>query len=686
MVDKIKKPNLGMIMAVYLAGIFMGAIDTGIVTPARTIIQNNLVVDEKTGIWMITIYTLAYAASIPIMGKMADKYGRKYIYLTSIFLFGFGSLLCGLSQDIGSFSVLLVGRVIQALGGGGILPVATAEFGTTFPPEKRGMALGLIGGVYGIANIFGASAGSAIMDIFGKNNWQFIFYINLPITLFILIAGFVFLSNNRLQEVKKTDILGILLLTVIILSLMYGLKNIDFFDFLTTVGDLSVYPFLLIFVILLPLFILAEKRAEDPVMNLGFFTNSRILLTLILSFVVGVAMMGMIFVPQFSENALKIVSGSGGYFVIILGLFAGVGAPVSGKLIDRFGAKVVLASGFFITVLGSLFLILAAANYPNTVNVVVSLILIGLGMGFTIGAPLNYMMLQNTKKEESNSALATLSLVRSVGTVIAPAIMIGFIAHAGVNIQADIMALFPKEMAVPSLPYAKELNDKLNNLKKDPNMAEKLANVRIPDLASMTTVKIDMSGKSGYKVPNDLIELMKASDVTTITKNSKTFAGKMFEQMAPKIVSQIQGGIQNGIDAMSSTLADMDKSLSGMEKGYDAILAMDGKAKQAQQEKLDSMVKAMYSIKSAKKDIEDTISKMTAMKDAVPGAFKTADINYLKEIDKLGGKIENEFQTILNNGFKQVYLTVAISSLIALIILAFYRKREEEYEEERREK
>jgi EmrB/QacA subfamily drug resistance transporter len=686
MVDKIKKPNLGMIMAVYLAGIFMGAIDTGIVTPARTIIQNNLVVDEKTGIWMITIYTLAYAASIPIMGKMADKYGRKYIYLTSIFLFGFGSLLCGLSQDIGSFSVLLVGRVIQALGGGGILPVATAEFGTTFPPEKRGMALGLIGGVYGIANIFGASAGSAIMDIFGKNNWQFIFYINLPITLFILIAGFVFLSNNRLQEVKKTDILGILLLTVIILSLMYGLKNIDFFDFLTTVGDLSVYPFLLIFVILLPLFILAEKRAEDPVMNLGFFTNSRILLTLILSFVVGVAMMGMIFVPQFSENALKIVSGSGGYFVIILGLFAGVGAPVSGKLIDRFGAKVVLASGFFITVLGSLFLILFAANYPNTVNVIVSLILIGLGMGFTIGAPLNYMMLQNTKKEESNSALATLSLVRSVGTVIAPAIMIGFIAHAGVNIQTGIMALFPKEIAVPSLPYAKELNDKLNNLKKDPNMMEKLANVQIPDLASMTTVRIDMSGKSDYKVPNDLIELIKASDITTITKNSKTFAGKMFEQMAPKIVSQIQGGIQNGIDAMSSTLADMDKSLAGMEKGYDAILAMDGKAKQAQQEKLDSMVKAIYSIKLAKKDIEDTISKMTAMKDAVPGAFKTADINYLKEIDKLGGKIENEFQTTLNNGFKQVYLIVAISSLIALIILAFYRNRKEEYEGEIREK
>ena len=139
-----KKSNFGLILAVYLLGIFMGAIDTGIVSPARTVIQNNLLVDEKTGIWMITIYTLAYAASIPIMGKLADKFGRKYIYLLSIFLFGMGSLFCGLSQNFASFPLLLGARAVQAIGGGGILPIATAEFGTTFPKEKRGMALGLV--------------------------------------------------------------------------------------------------------------------------------------------------------------------------------------------------------------------------------------------------------------------------------------------------------------------------------------------------------------------------------------------------------------------------------------------------------------------------------------------------------------------------------------------------------------
>jgi MFS family permease len=166
-----KNYKMGIIMVLYLLGIFMGAVDTGIVSPARTIIQNNLGVKDTTGIWMITIYTLAYAAVIPISGKLADKLGRKYIYIVSVALFGIGSVICGAAAFTGSFAVLLLGRVIQALGGGGIIPIATAEFGTTFPAEKRGMALGLVGMVFGVANIIGSSIGSLIIKIAGNSNW-----------------------------------------------------------------------------------------------------------------------------------------------------------------------------------------------------------------------------------------------------------------------------------------------------------------------------------------------------------------------------------------------------------------------------------------------------------------------------------------------------------------------------------
>jgi len=643
------KKNFGLITAVYLLGIFMGALDTGIITPARTIIQNNLLVDAKTGIWMITIYTLAYAASIPIMGKLADKFGRKYIYLTSIFLFGLGSLFCGLSQDFASFPVLLIARAVQALGGGGIMPVATAEFGTTFPKEKRGMALGLVGGVYGIANIFGASAGSAILDLFGKNNWQYIFYVNIPITIFILAAGFFALPNTKEKSVKPIDFPGIIILTVMMLSLLYGLRNIDFFNIATTFASASVYPFLLVFLLMFPLFIFTEKKVQDPVINLRFFKNPKIVITLVLSFVTGITMMGMIFVPQFSENALKIASGRGGYFVLILGLFAGIGAPTSGRLIDRFGVKIILGFGFVTSIVGALYLILITTAFPNPVNICISLILIGTGMGFTMGTPLNYMMLDNTKKEESNSALATLSLIRSIGTTVAPAIMIGFIAHAGMNVQANVMSLMPKEVSIPTLPYAQELTDKF-------------AGSGMPDLTSMQTVKIDMSAASGNAISADLLELMKASDVTTITKNAKILADRMFSGMSPKILARTTEGIDNAIAGLNDGVKKIDGQIAAMQKmpahgGPGPALAAIGK------------------MKAVKDQMTGTIRKMTVMKEAIPGSLETAKSNYLAQIDSIQPKIEKTFQDTLNAGFKQVYLTVLISSLLALLILQFYRSK-----------
>lgn len=753
-----KKPSLVLVSLVYLAGIFMGAIDTGIVTPARTLIQTSLGVDAQTGIWMITIYTLAYAASIPIMGKLADRYGRKYVYLGCILLFGTGSLFCGLSENFGGFGLLLGARVVQAIGGGGILPVATAEFGTSFPPEKRGMALGLVGGVYGVANIFGASAGSLILDLFGADRWQFIFYINLPITVFILAAGFFTLQNTSGKTAGKTDIGGIFTLTAMTLSLLYGLKNLDFFD-LSTIANKNVYPFLILFLVLLPVFILLEKKAADPVMNLKYFTDRNIAITLLISFVSGIVMMGMIFVPQFSENALKIPTGSGGYLVIILGVFAGVGAPISGKLIDKFGVKLILGGGFAFSIAGALFLIFVATARPGFVTVMISLMLIGIGIGFTMGTPLNYMMLENTEERESNSALAALSLIRSVGTAIAPAIMVGFIAHAGGMVQGNVMALLPQELQMPPLPYAQEITDEVNALKASGQMGDQLAAVEIPDLTAMQHVSLHFDADSGYEMPPALLSLMQNSDVTTITANTKTLSASMFDEMSPRILSQIDGGLSQGIDGiaageaqMQETITQMEAGLSGISQGISgmesaltaqntalsqlrqlsdqlskmgnptvpqgmtmadlipapakaampaaaleqlsqlhsaeelnakiaglqaAVDSLSAKLAQSRQQQAD-MTAGLEGIRGAVAQMEDLSAKMTALENALPEAFAAAEADYLSQIDDLGPALESAFQTTLNTGFRNVYLTSAIAACAAEVFLLFYRGRKKE--------
>lgn len=762
-------------MILYLAGIFMGAIDTGIVTPARTIIQNSFGIEAQSGIWMITIYTLAYAASVPIMGKLADKFGRKYVYLTCITLFGAGSLFCGLSESFGGFPLLIAARAVQAIGGGGIVPIATAEFGTTFPPEKRGMALGLVGGVYGIANVFGASAGSAILDLFGAANWKYIFFINIPISLFIIIVGFAVLKNTRDTENRsKIDVWGILSLTIMILALLYGLKNLDFFDFGASVATTGVYPYLLVFAALIPVFIFIEKRAEDPVISLKYFTDRNILVTLVLSTVSGFVMMGVIFVPQFSENCLKLSTGSGGYLVIILGLFAGIGAPVSGKLIDRFGPKIILAFGFACSIAGALFMMFVTNASPSMLTVMVGLALSGLGMGFTMGTPVNYMMLANTDPRQSNSALATLSLVRSIGTAVAPAIMVGFIANAGMAAQSDIMALLPKQIDMPSLPYVQEVTASIDELKSNPQMADKLKDMEMPDLAAMETVNIDMNANSNFEMPPELLTLMQSSDVTNITENTKTMAKTMFAQMEPELIEKIQSGIQKGIDGVGSGITEMqsakaklDEGYAGIGKGIDGmnaglagqetalkqLKAVSGMLTAAQHtqsgpvamgesqmpqtsgmpsgtsiadmipqqvkanipaaalkqleeirsvdelnekiSELESSVAIMKTkiqesqasqtkMKAAAAAIDSSIgemqtlsSQMAAMSAAVPGAFDTALSSYLKEIDNRSDKIEGAFQSTLNSGFSDVYLTTVIAAGAALLLLSLYDRKKE---------
>jgi EmrB/QacA subfamily drug resistance transporter len=653
--------GLAVIIMVYLAGIFMGAIDTGIVTPARTIIQNSLGVDEKVGIWMITIYTLAYAASIPVMGKLADRFGRKIIYMVSIFLFGFGSLMCGLSHYAGSFNMLIAFRAVQAIGGGGIVPIATAEFGTSFPPEKRGMALGLVGGVYGIANIFGSMAGSAILDLFGMQNWQYIFFVNIPITIFILIAGMMTLPNHKLANNTKLDFVGIVLVISMVLSLLYGLKNIDFFKFTASVQSTTVYPFLIAFVVLLPIFILVERQVQDPIINLKFFTNRRIAITLALSFAAGFVLMGIVFIPQFSENALKITSGKGGYFTVILGLLSGVSAMLSGKLIDKFGAKLVLLMGFGISLLGALFLILVAAVTPNLLTVLVSLMLLGFGLGFTMGAPINYMMLENITDQEANSGLAAVSLIRSIGTTIAPALMVGFLSHAGLSLQTDITNVLPNQVNVPNLPYVQDISDEINTLKSSPAMAAKLSGIELPDLSSMQTVQINFNGDSDVTVPDNIIKELQSSDVTTITQVTKDFASSMFDQMTPSVVSQIQSGLQSGIDGVTSGFTGLTANLNAMK-----AIGSPG-----MQSALDQMT-------SAQGQMQTLLDQMKTLNAAIPGAFQTAKETYLGEIDDRSDQLQTVYQSTLDAGYQQLYLTVVVAAIFASFLLLFYRKPDAE--------
>jgi MFS family permease len=224
-----------------------------------------------------------------------------------------------------------------------------------------------------------------------------------------------------------------------IASLLYALTNLDFFSVTESIKQTNVYPFLLTFIILIPVFIALEKRAEDPVLNIKYFKNREIVTIFIIAFVVGIGLMGMVFMPQFAENTLKLKTGSGGYLVTLLAVFSGVASPLSGKLLDKKGAKLVLIIGFSCTVVGTLVLGFIAAKSFAFSTVLIGIAFMGFGVGFTMGPPLNYLILGAVSEEEGATAMATMSLIRSIGVTISPGFMIGFIVEASKNLQTELM-------------------------------------------------------------------------------------------------------------------------------------------------------------------------------------------------------------------------------------------------------
>jgi len=209
-VEKMNNKANNKILLVLFLGVLMGALDIAIVAPALPVIQKYFGVGDRILAWTFTIYVLFNLIGTPLMSKLSDRFGRRNIYILDVALFTVGSLVVALSTK-NTFSQLLVGRSLQGFGAGGIFPVASAVIGDTFPPEKRGRALGLIGAVFGLAFIIGPILGGVILSF---TTWQWLFIINLPIALVVVLMGWKILPAEGFGIRKQFDWAGLVVLEV----------------------------------------------------------------------------------------------------------------------------------------------------------------------------------------------------------------------------------------------------------------------------------------------------------------------------------------------------------------------------------------------------------------------------------------------------------------------------------------
>ena len=419
------------VLLVLFLGVLMGALDIAIVAPALPSIQKFFGIGDRVLTWTFTIYVLFNLIGTPFMAKLSDTFGRRSIYTLDVTLFALGSVIVALSPA-NLFAMLLVGRALQGFGAGGIFPVASAVIGDTFPPEKRGGALGLIGAVFGLAFLVGPILGGIILTITG---WEWLFIINLPIALVVILMGWQLLPAGRTATGKTFDWAGMLVLGVMLASLAYGLNQIDTQNFFGSLASLNVWPFLALGIVLLLVFPGIERKAADPVLNLTLFKSRQTVIASMLSAGAGLGESGMVFIPALAVAALPAVINehNASYLLMPVVLAMAVGSPLVGRLLDKFGSKVMVFGGTLLLALGMLML---SSNLISLLwGFIASAAVIGLGLSSLLGAPMRYIMLNEASAADRTSAQGLITLFTSVGQLTSSALIGAVAASLGGGVK-----------------------------------------------------------------------------------------------------------------------------------------------------------------------------------------------------------------------------------------------------------
>ncbi len=405
------------ILILLFVGVFMGSLDISIVGPALPSIQTYFTVNDRMLSWVFTIYILFFMLGTPVMAKLSDIYGRKAIYLLDILLFTIGSLLTITSF---SFEMLLFGRAIQGLGAGGIFPVANAFIGDIFPPEKRGGALGILSSVWGWSSVMGPILGGVLLQY----GWQWLFIINLPITITVIVLSLKILPGGERNNNITFDWWGVLVLGLLVTFLAYGINQINTDTFLTSLLSVDVFPYLLLAVALLPILWKIEKKAQDPLIQVDLFKSREVKLVNSIMVGTGLVQAATVFIPAFIIVALAFSSTGASLMLIPVVLTMAVGAPVVGKLLDKFGSRNIMLIGSLIMASG---LLIAGIFARDFYLLILAGVLIGVGMSTTIGSPPRYIMLVETPPRERASGQALLNIITSAGQLVGGALVGAFI-------------------------------------------------------------------------------------------------------------------------------------------------------------------------------------------------------------------------------------------------------------------
>ncbi|WP_040949606.1 MFS transporter [Gorillibacterium massiliense] len=400
--------NRWLVLANVSLGTFMSTLDGSIANVALPTLSTHLHTSLSIIQWVLTAYLLTICATLPIMGKLSDMFGRGRIFNYGFLIFAGGSALCALS---GSLAMLIVSRIIQALGASCLMSNSQAIVAETFPPTERGRAMGIVGTMVSLGSLTGPGIGGILVANLG---WPSIFWINVPIGVIGYIAGLYLLRSNKESSVAQPfDYTGSALFMVGIVALLYTVSSAQDWGWSSAAVLIGVIGS----VAVLAGFYLWERRTRFPMFDFSLYRNRTFAIGNITAFLSFVALFFInIMLPFYMEGVLGFSIDRTGYVMMVNPLCMAVVAPLSGWLSDKIGPNLLTTAGLAIN--ATAFALLTNLGSHDTAGIVaLHLALFGIGSGL-FQSPNNSSVMGAVPRTQLGSAGGLNALVRNVGMVV----------------------------------------------------------------------------------------------------------------------------------------------------------------------------------------------------------------------------------------------------------------------------
>lgn len=404
-------------MAIILMGAFMAVLDTSVVNVAIPAMESALSASTTQIQWVLTGYTLVLGILVPISGWLTDRFGSKRLFIFALATFTMGSALCGMAWNLPS---LIFFRVIQASGGGIMMPVAMAMIYRIFPPNRRGFVMGLFGIVIMAAPAFGPLLSGWLVDY---ASWRLIFYINVPIGVIGTILSITALYDFPHQVKADLDHWGVALTVTGFFSLLYGFSNVSAHGW----NSPEVMGFIVAGTVLIGILVVVELNHPHPLIELRVMVNYMFSMSLLIASLVYVALfVGIFLMPLYLQDIMGYTAMQTGEFMTPAALGSAVMMVIGGRLFDKVGARPLGIIGLAV---------LAATTYGftrltpySTYGYIQTLYIIrSLGMGLTM-MPIMTAGMNTVPVPLINQASGVSNTVRQTAASLGTAILTSYMA------------------------------------------------------------------------------------------------------------------------------------------------------------------------------------------------------------------------------------------------------------------